>query len=212
MKKKAGAPPRDPKSRTPPTVGAGPAIVDEVALLAGLHSLIHSARQRIAPVAFATQALLCWHLGRRLLNENLQGSRAPYGKPILVTVSQQLSWSHFHARLRIKDQLAREFYAEMCRIESRDVRTLRQKIGGMPFARTALSKRSKTIVATEIPKLRDGQMSHDLVFRQVLMRFCRACRIGSRPLVSHTTSERSARSVCAWTCLDASLARTALVT
>jgi DUF1016 N-terminal domain len=76
---------------TPPTVAAGAAVVDEVALLADLHSLIQSARQRIASVAFATQALLCWHLGRRLLNENLQGSRAAYGKQILVTVSRELS-------------------------------------------------------------------------------------------------------------------------
>lgn len=201
MKKKAGAHPRDPKPMMPPTVAVGPAIVDEVALLADLHSLIQSARQRIASVAFATQALLCWHLGRRLLNENLQGSRAAYGKQILVTVSQelsaeygrgfsyaeiarmvqfaqlfpeqaivvtlsqQLSWSHFHALLPIKDQLAREFYAEMCRIERWDVRTLRQKIGGMLFERTALSKRPKAIVAIGIAKLRDGQMSPDLVFR-----------------------------------------------
>jgi hypothetical protein len=65
--------------------------LSEVSLLADLHSLIQSARQRIAWVAFATQALLCWHLGRRLLNENLQGSRAAYRKQILVTVSRELS-------------------------------------------------------------------------------------------------------------------------
>ena len=47
-----------------------------------------------------------------------------------MTLSQQLSWSHFHALLPIKDPLARDFYAEMCRIERWDVRTLRQKIGG----------------------------------------------------------------------------------
>ncbi len=47
----------------------------------------------------------------------------------------------------------------MCRIERWDVRTLRQKIGGMLFERTALSKKPKAIVATEIAKLRDGMMS-----------------------------------------------------
>ena len=84
---------------------------------------------------------------------------------IVVTLSQQLSWSHFHALLPIKDPLAREFYAEMCRIERWDVRTLRQKIGGLLFERTALSKKPKAIVASEIAKLRDGQVSPDLVFR-----------------------------------------------
>ena len=66
------------------------AVVDESALLADLRSLIGSARQRIAAAAFATQTLLCWHLGRRLLSENLQGARAEYGKQILVTVSRDL--------------------------------------------------------------------------------------------------------------------------
>ena len=83
---------------------------------------------------------------------------------IVVTLSQQLSWSHVHALLPIKDPLARDFYAEMCRIERWDVRTLRQKNGGMLFERTALSKKPKAVVAAEIGKLRDGHMSPDLVF------------------------------------------------
>ena len=84
---------------------------------------------------------------------------------ILATLSQTLSWSHFVELLPIKDPLARDFYAEMCRIERWDVRTLRQKIGGMLFQRTALSKRPKAVISAEIGKLRDGQMSPDTVFR-----------------------------------------------
>jgi len=175
--------------------------VDTADLLSDLRSLIQSARQRIATVAHSTQTLLCWHVGRRLLSESLQGGRAAYGKQILATVSreltaeygrgfsyaeiarmiqfsqlfsdeklvvalsQQLSWSHFHALLPIKDPLAREFYAEMCRIERWDVRTLRQKIGGMLFQRTALSRKPEAVISTEIAKLRRGQMTPDIVFR-----------------------------------------------
>lgn len=178
-----------------------PAAIDEAALLGDLRTLVQSARQRIATAAYSTQSLLCWHMGRRLASEHLQGGRAAYGKQILVTVSreltadygrgfshteltrmvqfaqafpdeaivvtlsQQLSWSHFHALLPIKDPLARDFYAEMCRIERWDVRTLRQKIGGMLFQRTAVSKRPKAVISAEISKLRDGQMSPDTVFR-----------------------------------------------
>jgi predicted nuclease of restriction endonuclease-like (RecB) superfamily len=174
---------------------------DPTALLADLRGLIQAARQRIASVAYSTQTLLCWHLGRRLLTESLHGRRGAYGKEILVTVSRtltaeygrgfshaelarmvqfaqlfpdeaivatlsrQLSWSHVHALLPIKDPLTRDFYAEMCRVERWNVRTLRQKIGGMLFERTALSKQPKAVVAAEIAKLRDGQMSPDLVFR-----------------------------------------------
>ncbi len=84
---------------------------------------------------------------------------------ILVALSQELSWSHFVELLPIKEPLARDFYAEMCRIERWDVRTLRQKIGGMLFERTALSRRPKAVVAAGIATLRDGQVTPDLVFR-----------------------------------------------
>jgi predicted nuclease of restriction endonuclease-like (RecB) superfamily len=84
---------------------------------------------------------------------------------ILATLSQTLSWSHFVELLPIKDPLARDFYAEMCRIERWDVRTLRQKIGGMLYQRTALSKRPQAVITAEIAKLREGQMSPDTVFR-----------------------------------------------
>ena len=82
-----------------------------------------------------------------------------------MTLSQQLSWSHIHALLPIKNPLARDFYAEMCRIERWVGRTLRLKIGGMLFQRTALSRKPEAVISAEIAKLRDGQTSPDLVFR-----------------------------------------------
>ncbi len=84
---------------------------------------------------------------------------------IVVTLSQELSWSHFQALLPIKDPLARDFYAEMCRIERWDVRTFRQKIGGMLYERTALSRKTEAVIASEIANLRDGRMTPDAVFR-----------------------------------------------
>jgi hypothetical protein len=84
---------------------------------------------------------------------------------ILASLSQELSWSHFIELLPIKDPLARDFYAEMCRIERWDVRTLRQKIGGMLYQRTALSKKPKSVIAAELTQLRDGHMTPDIVFR-----------------------------------------------
>ena len=175
--------------------------VNETALLEDLRSLILSARQRIAVVANSTTTLLYWHLGQRLLKENLQNQRAAYGKQILATVSReltaefgrgfsyatvnraiqfselfpdpeivstlstQLSWSHFMELLPIKEPLARDFYAEMCRIEHWDVRTLRQKVGSMLYQRTALAKRPQSIIAAEISHMRDGKLTPDIVFR-----------------------------------------------
>ena len=67
------------------------ALVDEASLLTDLRSLIQAARQRVATVANATQTMLYWHVGRRLLKENLWEGRAAYGKRILATVSQGLA-------------------------------------------------------------------------------------------------------------------------
>jgi predicted nuclease of restriction endonuclease-like (RecB) superfamily len=86
-------------------------------------------------------------------------------KTIVTMLSEKLSWSHFIELLPVKDPLARDFYAEMCRIEQWDVRTLRAKINGMLFQRTALSKNTKKVIASEIGKLRDGVMTPDAVFR-----------------------------------------------
>lgn len=52
------------------------AVVDEASLLADLREIIKAARQRVATVANATHTLVCWHVGRRLLKENLQDGRA----------------------------------------------------------------------------------------------------------------------------------------
>lgn len=84
---------------------------------------------------------------------------------ILVSLIQELTWTHFIALLPLKDQLAREFYAEMCRVERWSVRTLRQKINGMLFERTALSKNSEEVVRQELATLRDGRMTPDMAFR-----------------------------------------------
>ena len=67
------------------------AVVDEASLLADLRSLIQAARQRVATVANATQTMLYWHVGRRLLKENLQYARAAYGKQWFATVSRELT-------------------------------------------------------------------------------------------------------------------------
>jgi len=62
-------------------------------------------------------------------------------KEIVVSLIRQLSWTHFIALIPLKDDLQRDFYAEMCRIERWSVRTLRKKINGMLYERTAISKK-----------------------------------------------------------------------
>jgi predicted nuclease of restriction endonuclease-like (RecB) superfamily len=85
---------------------------------------------------------------------------------IVATLSRELGWSHFVELLPLKKHLQRDFYAEMCRIERWSVRALRQKIGGMLYERTALSKKPAKLAAMELQKLREeDKLSPDLVFR-----------------------------------------------
>ena len=87
-------------------------------------------------------------------------------REIVVTLARQLGWSHFVEILLLKDPLKRDFYAEMCRIERWSVRTLRSKIGGMLFERTALSRKPDQLIRQELDALRDeDKLSPDLVFR-----------------------------------------------
>lgn len=85
---------------------------------------------------------------------------------IVGMLSRQLGWSHFVELLPLRDQLKREFYAEMCRIERWSVHNLEKKIGSMLFERTALSKRPAQLAKQELAALRDeDRLSPDLVFR-----------------------------------------------
>lgn len=58
---------------------------------------------------------------------------------------RQLSWSHFLLLIPLKNITKRDFYTEMCRIESWNVRTLRAKIDSMFFERTAISKKPELV-------------------------------------------------------------------
>ena len=85
---------------------------------------------------------------------------------IVQTLSAQLSWSHFVQIIYVKDQLQRDFYAEMCRIEQWSTRTLEQKISSMLFERTALSKKPAELARQELKALREeDKLTPDLVFR-----------------------------------------------
>jgi predicted nuclease of restriction endonuclease-like (RecB) superfamily len=85
---------------------------------------------------------------------------------IMHALSAQLSWTHLRRIVYLDDPLKRDFYAEMCRIEGWNTRTLNQKVQSMLFERTALSKKPAKLMAMELKKLRqEDKLSPDLVFR-----------------------------------------------
>ena len=87
-------------------------------------------------------------------------------EPIVATLSRQLGWSHFKEILPLKEELARKFYTEMGRLERWSVRTLRDKINGMLFERTAISKKPEETIRQELDALTEADsLTPDMVFR-----------------------------------------------
>lgn len=85
---------------------------------------------------------------------------------ILSAVSRQLSWTHIKTIIYIDDEIKRQFYFELCRIERWSTRVLRDKIDSMLFERTAISKQPEDTIKRDIQELADSnKLTPDLVFR-----------------------------------------------
>ncbi|NJM45065.1 MAG: DUF1016 domain-containing protein [Alkalinema sp. RU_4_3] len=104
--------------------------------------------------------------GRRNIFNMMRFAEVFPDRDIVQTLSAQLAWSHFLEIIYLKDTLQREFYAEMCRLEHWTVRTLRAKVQGMLYERTAISRKPEVLIQQELEALRnEGTMTPDLVFR-----------------------------------------------
>jgi len=85
---------------------------------------------------------------------------------IVVSLMQQLSWSHIKILIPIENQLKREFYIEMCKLEKWSVRTFQERINTMLYERTAISKKPELTIQNELELLKNNQqISPDLIFR-----------------------------------------------
>ena len=87
-------------------------------------------------------------------------------RKIVSALMTQLGWTHFLQIVSLNDPLKRDFYAEMCRIEGWSTRLLQQKIDGMLYERTALSKKPAKLIKQELTALREADtLTPDLVFK-----------------------------------------------
>jgi len=85
---------------------------------------------------------------------------------ICATLSHKLSWSHFIELIPIKDDIQRQFYSQMCYMESWSVRTLRKRIDSMLYERTVLSGKPEETIKAELAKLADcGELSPNLILK-----------------------------------------------
>jgi len=85
---------------------------------------------------------------------------------ILHTVCAELNWSHIRLLILIDDNIKRNFYIEMARMERWSVRLLQERIDSLLYERTAISKKPEETIHHDIKMLREeNKLSSDLVFR-----------------------------------------------
>lgn len=85
---------------------------------------------------------------------------------IVTPLVSQLSWSHFLQVISIDDPLKREFYITMAADQRWSKRTLKAKIDGMLYERTAIAKQPEEVIIHDLEQLRnERKMSADLVFQ-----------------------------------------------
>jgi len=121
-------------------------------------------------IVHALSAQLSAEFGRGFEEKNLrrmvQFAEVFPDEQIVAALRRQLGWAHFKMLIPLKDPLQRDFYAEMCRIEGWSTRLLRQKIDGMLYERTALSKKPAKLIEQELRALRtEDKLTPDLVFK-----------------------------------------------
>ena len=86
-------------------------------------------------------------------------------KQKVVTLSRQLSWSHFLALLPLQDNLKIEFYAQMTIAQNWGVRTLRERIDSMLYERTALSKQPDELIKYELNNIKQEEFSKNMILK-----------------------------------------------
>ncbi len=85
---------------------------------------------------------------------------------IRYALRTELSWTHLRSLMAIEEDLKRTFYLEMARIEHWDTRTLDQKIDGLLYERTALSRKPEELIKQELTQIQEtNTLKPDVVFR-----------------------------------------------
>jgi predicted nuclease of restriction endonuclease-like (RecB) superfamily len=80
--------------------------------------------------------------------------------------TQFINWTHLRSLMFIEDQLKRDFYVEMLRLEHWDTRTLDEKIDSMFYERTALSRKPEELITLELKQIQGtNSLTPDAVFR-----------------------------------------------
>lgn len=85
---------------------------------------------------------------------------------IFSALRRELTWTHIKTLIYIDDELKRNFYIELCKLENWSSRQLQERVNSMLYERTALSKKPEETIKNDLQILRDEhKLSPELVFR-----------------------------------------------
>jgi predicted nuclease of restriction endonuclease-like (RecB) superfamily len=76
---------------------------------------------------------------------------------IISAVRRELSWTHIKTLIYVDDQLKREFYLELCRLERWSSRQLQERINSMLFERSATSRKPTEAIRHDLAQPRQEQ-------------------------------------------------------
>ncbi len=83
----------------------------------------------------------------------------------IITLSQELTWSHFLVVLPMKDKLQRDFYLQICKVEKWSVRVFRERVNSMLYERTSLSKKPDELIKYELEQLDKNIVKKDALLK-----------------------------------------------
>jgi len=86
-------------------------------------------------------------------------------REILQALSAKLTWSHFKQLIYIEDNLKREFYIGMIKLDRWSTRTLKERIDSQLYERTALSKKPEELISHEVEQLNKGEVTPDILLK-----------------------------------------------
>lgn len=120
-------------------------------------------------IVHALSAQLTQEYGKGYTKRNLQNMirfhKTFSDIKIVHSLSTQLTWTHFKTIIYIEDELKREFYIGLIKLDNWSTRTLKNRIDSQLYERTMLSKKPDELIKLEIEKLNDGEISTDIVLK-----------------------------------------------
>ena len=142
------------------------------AILQGVVEIIEHSRQSIAVYVNQEITMMHWHVGKFVLQQINYEDKAEYGKKIMATLSQQLTWSQFVELITIEQEPKRLFYQQMSIRQRWSSRQLRKYEDAMLYERSLIAAKPEDKQIAQMEDLEPGELTPDMVLRSSYVLDC----------------------------------------